>query len=267
MSMDTGGYQSDPFVAQLYDQFVPYRERPDLDFFVQEGVESGGPVLEIGCGTGRVLLPTARAGMTITGLDISTYMLDVCRQALKAEPPDVQERVSLVEGDMREFDLGEAFALVTSPFRPFQHLLTVEDQLNCLNCVRRHLIPGGVFILDIFNPSLTSLTADNLDQEVDEESPFKTPEGIQVHRSSKVTARDYHNQIQDVELIYYLTHPDGREERLVHAFPMRYLFRYEAEHLLARAGFEVLDLYADFHRAPHDSINRGELIFRARRAR
>ena len=268
MGEDTGGYQSNPLVAQLYDQFLPYRDRPDLDFYLQEAVESGGPVLEIGCGTGRVLLPTASAGINITGLDVSVYMLDVCRQALNNEPPHVQERVTLVEGDMREFDLGERFALVTTPFRPFQHLLTVEDQLSCLDCVRRHLVPGGIFILDIFNPSLTALTADNLGREIDEESPFTTPEGIQVRRFAKITARDLHNQIQDVELIYYLTHPDGREERIVHAFPMRYLFRFEAEHLLARSGFEVLDLYADFKRTKHDSAGRlSELIFRAKRVR
>ena len=267
MGEDTGGYQSNPVVAQLYDQFTPYQERPDLDFFIQEALESGGPVLEIGSGTGRVLLPIARKGITITGLDVSTYMLDVCRQALKDEPNEVQRRVTLVEEDMRDFDLGESFALVTTPFRPFQHLLTVEDQLSCLECVRRHLVPGGIFILDIFNPSLTGLTADNINQEIDEESPFTTPEGIQVRRSHKITARDLHNQIQDVELIYYLAYPDGREERIVHAFPMRYLFRFEAEHLLARAGFEVLDLYADFTRATHNPDTKNELIFRAKRVR
>lgn len=265
MGEDTGGYQTNPLVAQLYDQFVPYKERPDLDFFVEEAVESGGPVLEIGCGTGRVLLPTARAGIHITGLDVSAYMLDVCRQVLDGELPEVKDRITLVEKDMRDFHLEETFALITSPFRPFQHLLTVEDQLSCLDCVRRHLIPGGIFILDIFNPSLTSLTADNIGQEIDEEAPFTTPGGIQVRRSSKITARDFHNQIQDVELIYYLTHPDGREERIVHAFPMRYLFRFEAEHLLSRAGFEVVDLFADFNRASHNSIHKGELIFRAKR--
>jgi len=265
MNTDTGGYQTNPFIAQIYDQVVPYRERPDLDFFVQEAVESGGPVLEIGCGTGRVLLPTGRAGVHVTGLDVSPHMLDVCREALKAESPDVQDRIRLVEGDMRDFDLGETFQLATSPFRPFQHLLTVEDQLSCLDCVRRHLVPGGIFILDIFNPSLKSLTADNLGQEVGEEPPFTTPDGILVRRFHKITRRDFHNQIQDVELIYYLTHPDGQEERIVHAFPMRYLFRFEAEHLLARAGFQVLDLYADYHRSPHSSSNQGELIFRTRR--
>jgi hypothetical protein len=69
-----------------------------------------------------------------------------------------------------------------------------------------------------------------------------------------------------VELIYYVTHPDGREERLVHAFPMRYLFRFEAEHLLVRCGFAVEALYAGFDRSPYGSAYPGELIFVARAA-
>lgn len=265
MNKDTGGYQSNPLVAQLYDQVIPYRERPDVDFFVEEALESGGPVLEIGSGTGRVLIPTARAGITITGLDLSTHMLDVCRADLNKEPPEVQERIQLVEGDMRDFDLGSTYKLVTSPFRPFQHLLTVEDQLSCLDCIYRHLEPGGVFILDIFNPSLKSITADNLGQEVGAEPEFTTPDGIKVRRFNKTNSRDHHKQILDVELLYYLTYPDGREERIVHAFQMRYLFRFEAEHLLARAGFEVLDLYADYQRSPHGTASPSELIFRAKR--
>lgn len=263
MSTDTGGYQSNPFVAQIYDQVIPYRERPDVEFFVQEAVDSGGPVLEVGCGTGRVLLPTAREGIPITGLDLSSYMLDICRSRLSELPGEVQERITLVEGDMRDFDLGKKFQLITAPFRPFQHLLTVEDQLRCLARVRRHLAPDGVFILDIFNPSLSGITADNLGQEVGAEPEFTTPEGIKVRRFNKTNARDHHKQILDVELIYYLVHPDGREERVVHAFQMRYLFRFEAEHLLARAGFKVVDLYADYSREPYGTVYPGDLIFRA----
>ena len=263
MNKDTGGYQDHPFVAQIYDQVIPYRERPDVGFFVQEAVASSGPVLEVGCGTGRVLLPSARAGVSITGLDLSSHMLDVCRQNLEAEIPQVQERVRLIEGDMRDFDLGEAFALITTPFRPFQHLLNVEDQLRCLTCIRRHLAPDGIFILDIFNPSLKAITADNLGKEVQAEPEFTTPGGIKVRRFNKTNARDHHQQILDVELIYYLTHPDGREERIIHAFLLRYLFRYEAEHLLARAGFKVLDLFAGYNREPYGEVYPGELIFRA----
>ena len=265
MTANTGGYQSNPLVAQLYDLFIPYRDRLDVKLFVDAALESGGPVLEVGCGTGRVLLPTARAGISITGLDLSEYMLDVCRAALKEEAREVQELVDLVRGDMRDFDLGQKFALITAPFRPFQHMISIEDQIKCLENIHGHLVPGGTFILDIFNPSLESLTADNLGLERDSGSGFTTPEGIRVQRRDKIVARDHFTQVQDVELIYYLTHPDGREERIVHAFPMRYLFRYEAEHLLARCGFKVLDVFADYDKNPLGSANPGELIFFARR--
>jgi hypothetical protein len=190
-------------------------------------------------------------------------MLDVCRQRLASEPADVQDRVTLVEGDMRNFDLGKTFSLATTPFRPFQHLLTTEDQIKCLDCIHRHLDPEGFLILDIFNPSITHLAKDNLGIEMDIDSDFTTPEGIKVQRKDKIVARDYFRQIQDVELIYCLTHPDGKEERIVHAFPMRYLFRYEAEHLLARSGFEVIELYSDYYKNPFGTVYPGELIFLA----
>ena len=70
----------------------------------------------------------------------------------------------------------------------------------------------------------------------------------------------------DVELIYDITHPDGRQERQIHAFQMRYLFRYEAEHLLARSGFVVDRLYAGFDRSEYGSIYPGELVFVAQKA-
>ncbi len=264
MTQDSGGYQSDPFVARLYDQVIPYRDRPDVDFFVDAAIQSGGSVLEVGCGTGRVLIPTAREGIPITGLDLSEHMLDTCRHKLKEEPQEVQDRAILIQGDMRVFSLGKTFSLVTTPFRPFQHLLTVEDQLSCLTSIRQHLEPGGVLILDIFNPSLKGLSADNLGAEAGAEPEFTTRDGTKVLRFNKTNQRDHFNQVIDVELIYYLTHPDGREERLVHAFHLRYLFRFEAEHLLSRCGFEVEKVYADYQKNPLGSADPGELIFLAR---
>ena len=255
------GYESYTFVADLYDHVVPYRERPDVSFYVQAGLDAGGPVLEIGCGTGRVLIPMARAGIEIVGMDLSLHMLEVCRQRLLSEPADVQSRVQLVQADMRSFDFARQFQLVTIPFRPFQHLLTVEDQLACLTCIFRHLLPGGRLVLDLFNPSLEALTRPNLGEEIGQEPEFTTPDGRRVTRRNRTVARDYFNQINQVELIYYVTHPDGREERLVHAFPMRYLFRFEAEHLLALSGFTIEHLYADFDRNPYGTSYPGDLIF------
>jgi SAM-dependent methyltransferase len=255
-----GGYTEYAFVADLYDYVVPYQNRHDVAFFVEAAQKSGGPVLEIGCGTGRVLLPTARAGIDIVGLDLSPHMLRVCQDRLRREPLQVQSRVRLVQADMRNFALLRAFQLVTLPFRPFQHLTTVEEQRACLEGIHRHLRPGGRVILDIFNPAVERLGSNNLGQEFSDEPEFSTPDGRRIVRRHKVVASDRFNQINAIELIYYVTHADGRTERLVHAFPMRYLFRFEAEHLLARCGFQVEQVYADYDKSLYGSQYPGELI-------
>jgi hypothetical protein len=168
---------------------------------------------------------------------------------------------------MRRFELSRTFRLVTLPFRPFQHLTTVEEQLACLDCIQGHLAEGAKLILDIFNPKLESLVDTTFGEEIPEEGEFTLPDGRKLTRSHKIVSRDVANQINHVELIYYVIHPDGRQERLVQAFPMRYLFRFEAEHLLVRAGFEVEQLYADYDKSPFGSKQPGELIFVAKKAK
>jgi SAM-dependent methyltransferase len=192
-------------------------------------------------------------------------MLAVCRKRLKAEPKEVRSRVRLMKGDMRHFALEQKFKLVTLPFRPFQHLTKVEDQLACLDCIRQHLKKGGKIILDIFNPSLEALANQPIGEEMAEEPEFSMPDGRRVIRRHMVAARDVFNQIIHSELVYYVTHPDGRKERMVQAFPMRYFFKFEAEHLVTRAGFEVEQVYADYDKSPYGSKYPGELIFVARK--
>lgn len=259
---ESGEYR---FLADIYDYVVPYRNRPDVAFFVEAAKESGGPVLEVGCGTGRILIPTARAGIKIVGLDLSSHMLNVCRGRLMKESREVQSKIQLVEADMRHFSLEQFFMLITMPFRPFQHLTTVDDQLSCLQCIHRHLAKRGRLILDIFNPSLESLTRENVGQEWGDEPEFMTPDGRRVVRRHKIASRDRFNQIEYVEMVYYVTHPSGRQEKFVHSFPMRYLFRFEAEHLLTRCGFEIEQVYADFDKDSYGSKYPGELIFVARK--
>lgn len=251
--------------AEFYDYVVPYATRADVAFFVDEALAAKGPVLEIGAGTGRVLIPTARAGVSITGLDASPAMLSICRDKLRAEAPDVQSRVNLHDGDMRDFNLGRTFSLATLPFRPFQHLQTVDDQIACLRCIHRHLDVGGRIILDLFNPSLDFLVNRPIGVEQPEGPPFTLPDGRHVVRTFQITDQDRFQQVNGVELIYTVTHPDGRTEREVHSFRMRYLFRFEAEHLLARTGFVVDQVYAGYDRSAYGSTYPGELIFIARK--
>ena len=265
MADSCGGYDSYEFTAELYDYVGPYQERKDYLFFVDLAKECNGPVLELGCGTGRVLIPTAQAGIEITGLDLSKRMLAICRQKLLKLPISVRAKTQLIDGDMRSFKVGRKFNLITIPFRPFQHLISVKEQVACLNCAFEHLQRGGRIVVDIFNPLLTNLTDESRKKEFGDEAPFCMPDGRRVQRRTRTAAVDLFQQVLDCELIYYVTHPDGREERLVHAFQMRYLFRYEIEHLLTRCGFDLETVYSDYDRSPFGAKYPGELICVARK--
>src|SRR3954467_5004750 len=143
-------------LARNYDALYGVMRDPsgDAAFYRALAQESGGPVLELGCGTGRVLLPIAALGIACVGVDASPAML----AALRAKNPP--SNLELVEARMETFDLGgRRFRLVTSPFRAFLHLLDVEAQLAAPADLRRHLAPGGAVALDVFDPKLAWLAA------------------------------------------------------------------------------------------------------------
>jgi SAM-dependent methyltransferase len=261
----SGGYRDCDFVAEFYDHVTPYADVRDIEFYLDLARSNGSNVLEIACGTGRVLIPMARAGVQMTGLDLSESMLAVCRDKLTQEPEDVQARAEIHHGDMRAFDFGRTFDLITIPFRAFQHVEDVDGQIACLECIRRHLRPDGVLAVDVFNPKIESLISEEQRSEYDHEAPYVMPDGRSVARCSRNPGCDLPRQIRQCELIYDVTHPDGREERLVHAFNMRYLFRYELEHLLVRCGFEVEAIYGDYDRRSVDEAYPCELIAVARK--
>ena len=264
-SADHDGYEAG---AEFYDLVSPYQARRDVAFFVEAARAATGPVLELGCGTGRVLIPTARAGALIVGLDASPAMLALCRQKLEREPEVVQDRATLARGDMRAFDLHRQFELVTIPFRPFQHLLAVEDQLACLAAIHRHLVPGGRLILDVFNPDIERLAAAPAPAGPwVEDSDFTLPDGRRVVRRFRVVGRDLFRQIHDIEFAYLMTGAGGLSAQRVQRLRLRYFYPYEVEHLLVRCGFAVEELFSDYDKSPYGSQYPGELIFVARKAR
>ena len=248
-------------LAELYDHVVPYQERTDVPFFVSSTRAEAGPTLEVGCGTGRVLIPIARAGVPVVGLDASPAALAVCRRKLGVEEPAVQRRADLVLGDMRSFELGRSFSSAIAPFRAFQHLETVEEQLECLTAIRRHLQPGAVFVLDLFNPDLARLAVDPAGEE--EEPPFTLEDGTRVVRRVRVLDRDLARQIVSVRFTYALNGAGGSRD-VMQEIRLRYLFRFEAEHLLARCGFDLEQVYSDYEQRPFGSSYPGELVLIAR---
>jgi SAM-dependent methyltransferase len=244
--------------SELYDSFIAdyYDESPvvsgrlqDVAFYREAAREFGDPILELGCGTGRITMALAEAGKRVTGLDLSERMLERAVKKRAAYRVEARERVHLVQGDMAGFDLGEKFRLIIIPFRPFQHLLEVRQQMDCLGCVRKHLAPGGRLILDVFQTDAERIH-DPVHMREMLVTEYKTADRREVRISERVAAFHRAEQRNDVEMIFSIRHPDGRQERLVFAWTLRYFFRYEVEHLLGRSGFQVTAEYGNFDRSP-----------------
>jgi len=234
----------------LYDAVPAYGARADIAFYLQAAERAGASsrVLELGCGTGRLTLPLAQAGHEVTGIDLSPAMLARAREKLAALPQAIQDRVTLLEGDVRRIELAPipAFDLVAAPFRVLQHFVAIADQLDVLAGARRHLRTGGRLVLDVFNPCYARTTRDR-SAEVEDTPEQSLPGGRTVRRTVRVTAVHWTEQVSDVELIYYVRTGD-RTERVVQSFGMRWYTPAELTHLVARAGLRVDALYGGFDR-------------------
>lgn len=250
-------------IGELYDHIPLYGRRRDVDFYADEALAVDGDVLELGCGTGRVLLPVARRGKQITGVDNSVRMLARCRERVASESADVRSRVDLVQADMRTLDLEKRFSIVLIPFRPLQHLIAVSDQIATLQAIHRHLEPGGRLVFDVFNPNMRYMVEDRT-AEAQDTPEVQLPDRRTFRRTGRVAAVHIVEQYSEIELIYYVRGVDGSEQRLVHGFLMRWFWRHELEHLLARCGFRVKAVFGDYNRSPLTDQSP-EMIFIAER--
>lgn len=233
--------------ARFYDD--DYREvDADLDMLAMLAAEWGEPLLELGCGTGRVLAPLAAAGHRITGVDISPALL--AHAARKVQEHALSGRVQLVAADLRTFDLPhKEFAFAFCVSNTLMHLTTADDQLAVLRNAARHLRPGGRLLIDLFNPDLSRLFAiDGLLELADQWQDAAT--GADVLKWS-VRRLDVAAQLQETLFIYEEVFADGRTQRTACPFTLRYLWRSEAELMLQLAGFIVEEVWGDFEGAPY----------------
>jgi SAM-dependent methyltransferase len=249
--------------AEFYDLTPPYAGRSDIDFYRSCASDHGGPVLELGCGTGRILIPIASDGIEVVGLDNSSEMLGICRRKLASQPEAVRSRVQLVQADMARFAFDRRFALTIVPFRAFQHLLDTDEQLSCLELIRRHLRPDGRFVLDVFDPDYEKLVGPFPSEWVID-FDVTTGDGVRLVRQSRILDHEKERQIQHCQFVHQLYNADGSYETKEVTFAIRCIFRPEAEHLLARAGLQVEHVYGDYERRPYRE--NADLIFVCRRA-
>jgi SAM-dependent methyltransferase len=224
---------------------------------------TGGPILEMGCGTGRVLLPLALAGARITGVDVSSEMLARARAKLAAAGAEVRGRAWLVQTDLRYLCLGERYQLAFCALNSFMHLITPEDQVKALRRVHEHLVPGGVLVLDLVNPHPELLN--DADGRVMHDFTRPGPgDGCLTTRFHAQRA-DTGRQILDITFFYDEQARDGVVRRTTAPFALYYLPRREIELRLQTNGYEVEAIYGSYDL---DSYWAGspKLIIVARRA-
>lgn len=241
----TGEITRSPFEdAELYEVlFADFGY--DRDFYVQLARESPGPVLEVACGTGRILLPCLQAGVDIDGLDLYPPMLEVLKRkaaALGCSP-------SVYKGDMRDFTLPRRYSLIFIAFNGFVHVLTTEDQLKTLRVCREHLQPGGVLVFNTFFPGLEVIAG-----------PEGTPvlEGEVKHPVTGCPVRIYDtrtlNRVEQIQHSLVEVQELDAEGHVtaVHksVTSMRWTFKFEMELLLAASGFQRRQICGDFDRRP-----------------
>ncbi len=255
------------FVVNLYLGGAPYYDldaegygRDDIRFYRRyadrlAGSLHGGKaertsVLELACGTGRVSLPLAQAGFKVTGLDLSEAMLSIFAEKLEREPASTRERVSLFLGNMADFQLEHApFDLIIIPFRGFQALVETGDALTALNCMKRHLAPKGLCIIDIFAVAPFNRWLDDFQERI--EWRRRDPgTGDEIVRARIAGACDTRKQLINPTTVYYVNHPDGRSERIEDRFTLRYYFQHQMETLLIASGFEIIEEFGDYLGAP-----------------
>jgi SAM-dependent methyltransferase len=251
----SGPITFDPYsiIVDFYEQWAA-RIQDDVPFYVARAQRASGPVVELGVGTGRIAIPIARAGQDVIGVDVSGAMLTEAER--RAAQAGVAERLTLLEGDMRTFVSDPPVELVICPFRAFLHMLTIEDQFAALASIHASLRPGGRFIVNFFVPDpLLQVEQDGIKVSHGE---FVDERGRRCEMWGQPTF-DIPSQLMHLKVgldVY-----DG--ERLVDSvetgFSLRAIYRYEFEHLLARAGFEVEALYGGFDESPLEGEAREQI--------
>ncbi|HXW56677.1 MAG TPA: class I SAM-dependent methyltransferase [Candidatus Cybelea sp.] len=252
--------------ARYYDAAYAAARLPDLAFYVDLARSVGGPVLEIGCGTGRVLLPIARAGVRIHGLDRSRAMLDVLKEKLAREPQQVQSRVALHSDDLREVRLNRQFPLIIMPFRPLQHMHTIEDQLAALETVTLHLGERGQFAFDVFSPRFDSLLSGIGEERFEMEWPAEGRPGTIVRRVYRKDSVDQIHQRFSGVFIYRFYEGERIVREETAPLDMTWFTYPQLRLLFLLSGLQPVEEYGSFAKAPLDNSSP-EMIFVLRKGR
>lgn len=236
------------FYDPVYDSYAFLKT--GLEFYLEEIKNTKGKVLEAGVGTGRIFVPALNSGADIYGVDYSERMLERLKEKLPSK-----EHFRFWQEDLRRFDSGRTFSLVIMPFRVFQHMLTIEDQLNTLNRIYNVMDEGGRLIIDVFNPDLKRLTG-SVENLLEFDGEYKPGQKLQ-----RYVSVNYRHEVQQLDMKFrYVWDENGIENSDEFSTPLRYFFRYELENLVGRTKFTLENFYGSFKRDEFSSKSSEQIL-------
>jgi cyclopropane fatty-acyl-phospholipid synthase-like methyltransferase len=253
--------QDSTYVTNNYDLIAPFYDiehasfDEDLDMYQNFAELCGGPILELACGSGRVLLPLARHGFEITGVDTSARMLEIAHK--RVEEAGLASRCTLIQQDMRTLQTGHKFRLALVALGSFAHITSRKAQQQALAATRSQLVTGGTFIIDISNADARYM--EDLGGHVLHQGSWRHEDGTMLtHFVSPAASPDRHL----LELThFYDQHSQGGTLQRTTVTTHLYLFeRGEMELLLEQAGFTVKDVYGDHALGPYQ-LESPRMIF------
>ncbi|HEX9924271.1 MAG TPA: class I SAM-dependent methyltransferase [Anaerolineae bacterium] len=236
-------------IAEYYD-LIHGHLNEDLPMWLVLTQDAAGPILEIGCGSGRLLVPLAGAGHRLTGLDLVEVALNAARAKLEAA--GLTGQVALVQADMRDFDLPQQdFGVALVALNTLMHCHNLEEQLATLSTIHKHLAPAGRLIIDLFypHPELLAEAGGRLNFEADLVDDL-TGRTVQWYWRHDI---DLANQMRRLTYILDEIDADGHVRRTQLPFSLRYIYRYEMELLLQATGFSLESVYGSYELEPFDS--------------
>ncbi len=264
--MPSDFYDSD-LVLATYDLLTEQANQQiagDVRFYADCAERFGGPVLELGVGTGRIAWTLAEAGHEVVGIDRSKGMLEAARRKGFSRKADATHKLELIEADITAFELDRRFSLALMPFSTFQHIAIPQQQRACLACIHRHLEAGGRLVLDVFDPILDACVPGAPTPNPDREAVDPVTGHI-LRRRSIARANDPLNQTFVETFRLERWDPAGNlleSDDATHH--LRWATRQEMTYLFELCGFDIDAHYADFDQSTPSYGRRQVWIVRAR---